>query len=202
MGVKAKAGVFESYDRALTGPKMKEEEWDRKVIPQATRKMKEKYGLKFDKKVIIPTDEDLLERLYRAGLEMLVTCGTFCADMGRVIKYTEEEILEAVAGAPNELTIGEGRDVRKMAPRYGNDPRPPLCQGGPTGAPVSENIFRETHEAFAREPLVDCIVDGVLGSIYGHPLSMGTPWDICAAKVEVMAIREAVRRAGRPGMGF
>ncbi len=202
MGVKAKAGVFESYDRALTGPKMTDAEWDRKVIPQTAKKIKEKYNLRFDKKKIIPTDDNVLERLYRAGLEMLVTCGTFCADTGRIIKYTEEEVLEAVAGAPRELVIGEGRDARRMVPRYGNDPCPPLCQGGPTGAPVSENIFVETHEAFAREPLVDCIVDGVLGTIYGRPLAPDTPWDIAAAKVEAMAVREAVRRAGRPGMGF
>ena len=202
MGVKAKAGVFESYDRAITGPKMDENEWDRKIIPETTRKLKEKYNLKFDKKQIIPTDDDVLERLYRAGLEMLVTCGILCTETKRVIKYTEEEILEAVAGAPRELVIGEGRDARRMVARYGNDPCPPLCQRGPTGAPVSENIFVETHEAFAREPLVDSIVDGVLGTIYGHPLASNTPWDIAAAKLEALALREAVRRAGRPGMGF
>jgi methylamine--corrinoid protein Co-methyltransferase len=60
----------------------------------------------------------------------------------------------------------------------------------------------ETHEAFAREPLVDCIVDGVFDTIYGHPLKSHTPWDIAAAKAEATALREAVRRAGRPGMGF
>jgi len=127
MGVKAKAGVFESYDRAITGPKMDENEWDRKIIPETTRKLKEKYNLKFDKKQIIPTDDDVLERLYRAGLEMLVTCGILCTETKRVIKYTEEEILEAVAGAPRELVIGEGRDARRMVARYGNDPCPPLC---------------------------------------------------------------------------
>ena len=202
MGVKAKAGVFTSYERALTGPQISEEEWDRKVIPQTAKKLKEKYNLKFDKKQIIPTDGDLLERLYQAGLEMLSICGIFCTGTKRIIKYTKEEIVEAVAGAPVQLIIGEGRDARTMAARYGNDPRPPLCQGGPTGAPVSENIFVQTHEAFAREPLVDCIVDGVLDTIYGHPLASDTPWDIAAAKVEAMALREAVKRAGRPGMGF
>jgi len=132
----------------------------------------------------------------------LVTCGTFCINTGRVIKYTKEEVLNAMAGASREVVIGEGRDARRMVARYGNDPRPPLTQGGPTGAPVSENIFMETHEAFAKEPLVDCIVDGVFGSIYGHPLAKDTPWDIAAAKAEALALREAVRRAGRPGMGF
>ena len=202
MAVKDRGDVFESYDRALTGPKISEQEWDRKIIPETARKLKEKYKLKFDKSKIIPTDTDTIDRLFQAGLEMLVTCGTLCADTGRVIKYTEEEILMAAAGAPREIVIGEGRDARRMRARSFDDPCPPLCQGGPTGAPVSENIFIETHEAFAREPLVDSIVDGVYDTIYGHPLASNTPWDIAAAKAEAMALREAVRRAGRPGMGF
>jgi len=202
MAVREKGDVFESYERALSGPKMDEQEWDRKVIPQTAKKLKEKYGLKFDKGKINPTDDDVLDRLFQAGLEMLATCGTYCTETGRVIKYTEEEIMMAMAGATREVIIGEGRDARRMAARRFDDPNPPLCQGGPTGAPVSENIFMETHEAFAREPLVDCIVDGVLDTIYGHPLKSYTPWDIAASKAEAMALREAVRRAGRPGMGF
>ena len=202
MAVRERSDVFESYERALSGPKMDEQEWDRKVIPQTAKKLKERYGLKFDKGKINPTDDDVLDRLFQAGLEMLTTCGTYCTETGRIIKYTEEEIMMAMAGAPREIIIGEGRDARKMAARRFDDPNPPLCQGGPTGAPVSENIFMETHEAFAREPLVDCIVDGVFDTIYGHPLKSHTPWDIAAAKAEAMALREAVRRAGRPGMGF
>jgi len=202
MAVRERGDVFESYERALSGPKMDEQEWDRKVIPQTAKKLKEKYGLKFDKGKINPTDDDVLDRLFQAGLEMLATCGTYCTETGRVIKYSEEEIMMAMAGAPREIIIGEGRDARKMAARRFDDPNPPLLQAGPTGAPVSENIFMETHEAFAREPLVDCIVDGVFDTIYGHPLKSHTPWDIAAAKAEAMAVREAVRRAGRPGMGF
>jgi methylamine--corrinoid protein Co-methyltransferase len=202
MAVREKGDVFESYERALSGPKMDEQEWDRKVIPETAKKLKEKYGLKFDKGKINPTDDDVLDRLFQAGLKMLATCGVYCTETGRVIKYTEEEIMMAMAGAPREVIIGEGRDARRMAARRFDDPNPPLCQGGPTGAPVSENIFMETHEAFAREPLVDCIVDGVFDTIYGHPLKSHTPWDIAAAKAEATALREAVRRAGRPGMGF
>ena len=202
MAVREKGDVFESYERAISGPKIDEDEWDRSVIPQTAKKLKEKYNLKFDKSVIIPTDEDMLDRLFQAGLEMLSTCGTFCTDTSRVIKYTKDEIMMAMAGAPREVVIGEGRDARRMVSRRYDAPTPPLCQGGPTGAPVSENIFVETHEAFAREPLVDCIVDGVFDTIYGHPLKSHTPWDVAASKAEAMSLREAVRRAGRPGMGF
>jgi methylamine--corrinoid protein Co-methyltransferase len=202
MAFKEKVGVFETYDRARTGPRVDEKEWDRKITFQTTSKLKEKYKLKFDRSKIIPTDTDMLDRLYQAGLEMLVEMGVYCMDTGRVIKYTEDEVLMAVAGAPHELTLGEGRDARQLAARSFDDPRPPLNQGGPTGAPVSENIFIPMHEAYAREPLVDAIVNGVLSTINGREPKPGSPWEIAAVKGEVSMIRMAMTRAGRPGMAM
>ncbi len=197
-----KVGVFETYDRARTGPRMDEKEWDQKVTFQTANKLKKKYKLQFDRTKIIPTDEDMLDRLFQAGLEMLVEMGVYCMDTGRIIKYTEEEVLLAVAGAPKELTLGEGRDARRLAPRRFDSPIPPLCQGGPTGAPVSEDCFIAMHEAFAREPLVDTIVNGVLATINGREPKPGSPWEIAAVKGEVSQIRAAMTRAGRPGMAM
>ncbi|UCF93785.1 MAG: monomethylamine:corrinoid methyltransferase, partial [Desulfobacterales bacterium] len=168
MAFKEKVGVFETYDRARTGPKVDEDEWDKKLTYQKANQLKEKYKLEFDRAKIIPTDTDMIDRLFQAGLEMLVDTGIYCMDTGRVIKYTEDEVMMAVAGAPRELTLGEGRDARKLAARSFDDSRPPLCQGGPTGAPVSEDIFVAMHEAYAREPLVDTIVNGVLSTINGR----------------------------------
>jgi len=36
MAVREKGDVFESYERALSGPKMDEQEWDRKLIARLT----------------------------------------------------------------------------------------------------------------------------------------------------------------------
>jgi methylamine--corrinoid protein Co-methyltransferase len=202
MSFKDKVGVFETYDRARTGPKVDEKEWDQKLTFQMAHRLKEKYKLKFDRSKIIPTDTDMIDRLFQAGLEMLVEMGVYCMDTGRVIKYTREEVLMAVAGAPRELTLGEGRDSRILRARSFDDPRPPLCQGGPTGAPVSENIFIAMHEAYAREPLVDTIVNGVLSTINGREPKPGSPWEIAAVKGEVSMIRMAMARAGRPGMAM
>jgi methylamine--corrinoid protein Co-methyltransferase len=202
MAFKERIGVFETYDRARTGPRVAEKEWDEKLTHQTAAKLKEKYKLQFDRSKIIPTDNDMLDRLFQAGLEMLVEMGVYCMDTGRVIKYTEDEVMTAVAAAPRELTLGEGRDSRQLAARKFDDPRPPLVQGGPTGAPVSENIFIAMHEAYAREPLVDTIVDGVLSSINGHEPKPGSPWEIAAVKAEASMIRMAMARAGRPGMGL
>lgn len=202
MAHKDKVGVFESYDRARSGPRLDEKEWDRKIIFKNASKLKKKYKLKFDRSKIIPTDNDMIDRLYQAGLEMLVDMGIFCMDTGRVIKYTENEVLMAAATAPCQVTLGEGHDARQLAGRRFNDSHPPLCQGGPTGAPVSENIFIPMHEAFAQEPLVDTIVNGVLATINGREPKPGSPWEIAAVKSEVSMIRMAMTRAGRPGMAM
>ena len=202
MAFKEKVGVFESYDRARSGPRVDEKEWDQKLTYQTAAKIKKKYGLKFDRAQIIPTDTDIIDRLFQAGMEMLVEMGIYCMDTGRVIKYTEDEVRMAVAGAPREITLGEGRDARKLAARSFDSPQPPLCQGGPTGAPVSENLFIAMHEAYAREPLVDTIVNGVLSTINGREPKPGSPWEIAAVKGEVSMIRMATAKAGRPGMAM
>jgi methylamine--corrinoid protein Co-methyltransferase len=202
MAFKERIGVFETYDRARTGPKFDEEEWDRRLTYQTAKKLKEKYKLEFDRSKIVPTDTDMIDRLFQAGREMLVEMGVYCMDTGRVIKYTEDEVMMAVAGAPKQLTLGEGCDARMLAPRSFDDPHPPLCQGGPTGAPVSENIFIAMHEAYAREPLVDTIVDGVLSTINGREAKPDSPWEIAAVRGECSLIRLAMMRAGRPGMAM
>ena len=202
MAFKERVGLFETYDRMRDGERIPEREWDRKITPKTATSLKEKYKLKFDRHKIIPDDEDEIDRLFQAGMEMLVTMGFYNSDMQRVCKYTEDEIKAAIDGAPRELWLGEGRDSRHLAPRRYDDPRPPLNQGGPTGAPISEDVFIGVHEAYAREPLVDSIVDGVMNTIYGKDPKPSSPNEIAAVKAEAAGIREAMRKAGRPGMAL
>ncbi len=194
--------VFDIYDRAKTGEKMEESVWDYQVIPQTASKLKKKYNIKMDKSTIIPTDQELIDNLFQAGLEMLVTCGVYCIDTGRVIKYTKEEVLDAISHAPSSVIYGEGNNAVNLACRSYDDKRPPIIQGGPTGAPCSEEHFLNIHQSYAQEPLVDTIVDGVLQTIQGHDPQPGTPWEIAAVKSEAIMVRAAQDRAGRSGMGL
>lgn len=194
--------VFEGYERARKGPKVDEKVWDFEIIPQTATRLKEKHGIHMDKKVMIPTDPDLMERLYQAGLEMLVECGVYAIETGRVIKWTKEEVLYTVACAPQRAVIGEGLHSRPLVPRAYNDPRPPLIQGGPTGAPVSEQHFLGIHESYAKEGIVDCIVDGVLEKINGYNPKPESPWEVLASKQEMLLVRQAQAKACRSGMGL
>lgn len=194
--------VFDIYDRAKTGPKMEEKEWDTKIIPQTAAKLKKKYNLEMDKTVIIPTDEELINNLFKAGLEMLVECGIYCIDTGRVIKYSEEEVLASINAAPSSAVYGEGKNAVLLAPRSFKDSKPPIIQGGPTGSPCSEEHFLGIHQSYAQERMVDTIVDGVLQTINGHDPVPNSPWEIAAVKSEAIMVRAAQMRAGRSGMGL
>lgn len=191
--------VYETYNRAISGPKVPERDWDYKIIPQNSAKLKEKYGLKFSSE-IIPTDKELIDNLFQAGVEMLVETGVYNIDTGRVIKVTEEEVYEGIKKAPKKLVLGEHNDAVEMIQRKGNPPTKPVIQGGPTGAPVSEDIFIQMFQSYAQEPLVDTIVNGVLATIEGNEATAGSPWEIKATLFELYYIREACRKAGRPYM--
>jgi methylamine--corrinoid protein Co-methyltransferase len=197
-----KVTVFEAFNRAKNGERVDENAWDYEIIPKTASRLKEKYGIQMDKKVMVPTDPTLIGNLFKAGMEMLVECGVYCMDTGRVIKYTEEEVWASVAAAPGYCTIGEGRDSRWLGPRSYTDPNPPLIQGGPTGAPCSEQYFLAIHESYAKEAIVDTIVDGVMQTINGYDPTPNSPWEIAAVKQEAYQVRLAQARAGRPGMGL
>lgn len=192
-----------AYKRALTGPKVKEQEWDFKIIPEATKRLVKEYDIKIDRNTIIP-DKDLADRIYEAGLRLLLEVGVYNMTTGRVIKTTEDEFRDAIKYTPKEFTIGAGKDsVRVVQRRAGgaNYDRKPIIQGGPTGAPCSEKYFLPIHLSYAQEAVVDTIVNGVLSSVLGEEVTPNTPMEIKAVKMEQQLVRYACSLAGRPGMG-
>lgn len=194
--------VFDVYDRAKKGAKVPENDWDFKIVPKTAKALKKKYDIKMDKNVIIPEDKELMNKLFQAGLEMLETTGIYCIDTGRVIKYTRDEIMHALASAPDHFTFGKDAEAHLITPRAFDSKKPPIIQGGPTGSPCSEEMFLKIHQAYAQEPIVDTIVDGVMQTVMGHDPQPGTPWELMAVRSEALQVREAQMRAGRAGMGL
>ena len=199
MTAKRYVDIYEAYDRFYEGPRVREDQWDYSIIPTNASLMKEKYDITFGPD-IIPTDPDLCDRLFLAGVDMLLTTGFYNPDLGRVLHLTEEEIFEGLKMAPKKLTLGSGKDKRKCKARRGNSRRKPIIQGGPTGAPVSESIFVPMIESYAQEPVVDTIVSGVLNTVNGHPATTDTPWEIRATMAEIRNVREAMLLSQRPNM--
>jgi methylamine---corrinoid protein Co-methyltransferase len=190
---------FDFYDRAQKGEKCTQDDWDLMTIPMKSMELKQKYNLDFGTESV-PTDKDQMERLFKAGFEMLLDCGIYCTDTKRIVKYTEDEIWDAINNPMPAFQLGTGRDSVQMKKRTVGDKRKPIVQGGPTGSPISEDMFMPVHMSYALEKEVDTIVNGVMMTIRGKPPIPGSPYEILAAKSETRLIRNAASMAGRPGM--
>ena len=177
--------ITDVYERFVKGKKVKVEDWDYKVIPENLTALKEKYNIKIENDSIIPEDKELINNLFQAGLEMLVTTGYYCQDLGRVMHVTEEEVWEGIKKTPKKLILGEGRDIARFYPRRGNSPVKPIIQGGPTGSPLSEDYFMKIMQTYAQEGQVDTLVNGVMTTIEGKPAKSKTPYEIRATMAEL-----------------
>ena len=192
--------ISDVYGRFVKGKKVAESDWDYTIIPTKLTELKDKYKLNFGDK-FIPEDKETINNLFLAGLEMLVDTGYYCTDLGRVMKVTEEEVWEGIKKTPTKIILGEGRDIARFYPRRGNSPVKPIIQGGPTGSPISEDIYVQVMQSYAQEGVVDNLVNGVMTTYEGHPAKTNTPYEILATMSELRAVKEARIRAGRPGLG-
>jgi methylamine--corrinoid protein Co-methyltransferase len=170
------------------------------VLP--VRRLVKKYDLAWDKNQIIPENNDLIDNLFRAGMELAVSSGIYCITTGRVIQFTKVEIEEGIDRLPRTLVMGEGSDSRELFSRKVMDGRPPLIWAGNPGAPTPEELFLPCVKSWMQEPLVDMATCGSLASVNGRPVENGSPMEIYAARWELSQLREALRQVGRPGMGL
>ena len=189
----------EIVQRSETGPFVQEPEFDRSLT-HTVRALVREHGLKFDPQDLVPSDDGLADRLYRAGVELLAQMGAYNQSTERRILLSRAEIEEAVAAAPSAVVLGEGKDAVVERHRGVESEIPCLMHSGPTGTPCSEKLHPLILQSCAQEPLVDCLGHGSVPTYLGEAIVAGSPQEILAARHQASLAREAVRRAGRPGM--
>ena len=81
-------GFSEVIQRAMTGPLVPEKEYDLKVFVPGLRKIIKKYDIRYDPETPVPSDDELADRLFQAGLEFYEQVGTYCVDTNRIIHFT------------------------------------------------------------------------------------------------------------------
>ncbi len=198
-----KVTIFDVLKRAETGTICKSEDWCKKVIPGKINEKLKKHGLE---KTCTPEnpinmDDSLADKFWEAGLELAIDTGFLCETTRRVIKFTEEEIKDYIRGAPAEITLGGGRDRITIRARAPEDKNP--FNGawmGPMGVEISEDLWIPIHQSHAQYRIVDGMAAGVLQTAYGIEVKTGTPSETLAGMLEAVLTKEALRRAGRPGM--
>jgi methylamine---corrinoid protein Co-methyltransferase len=188
-------------DRSAIGESMAVSDWDF-ALAMAVRRLVKKYGLDWDRTHVINDDPARADAIFDAALELAIELGVYNYSTGRVVKFAPDELLMGLRKAPQALTLGEGKDARILYARKVCDARPPLAWAGTPGTPVPERLFLPMAVSYAQEPLVDMMTCGTLTHVDGRVVETGSPLEIVATRRELQYLREAQRRAGRPGIGL
>ena len=61
--------LLEVLYRAETGPIIDEKEFEAKLITSTVKRLISKYDIKFDRNTIVPSDDDLADRIFRRILQ-------------------------------------------------------------------------------------------------------------------------------------
>ena len=197
--------LWEVLDRACnTGKVMATKDFDMKVFSVTSRLVKE-YDIKYDPKTPVPNDDSLADDAWKAGLQLFTEVGAYCVNSNRLISFEESEIREGLKELRGEAIIGEGSERRFLSLRGVDDKKSPtIVCGGVIESNIPEGeLFVKLYQSIAQEPVIDGFYVGPpLQSSEGRLVRSGTPLEAHLGRSMVSWVREAIRRAGRPGMHF
>lgn len=188
------------YERALKGPVMSEKDFDMKLFIPRLKRLVNEYGIQYDRENPVPSDDAAADNLYNAALDFMMEAGVYCQDTNRVIQFSKDEILEAVKEAPGKCFAGEGKDAGVFGMRKPDEKKLPWLHVGSGIICTSEEVMTNLIEAYGSISEADSISISALDSIKGIPVTAGSPAELYAAIKGIKTGREALRRAGRPGL--
>lgn len=194
--------LLNNLDKAYTGPLCTVKEWDTKVIPRTIKAKLKEHGLEntYDPENPINTSDELADRFFKAGWELALELGMLCEDTERIIKIDESELLETIRDYQRQNILGEGQDQVIMRPRRPEDPTEPLLCAS-LGIVCSEENYLPLVQGLVKyNKLVDVLHGPTLATVFGRTIRSGTPYETLMGDYESQLKKEALWRAGRPGM--
>ncbi len=193
---------LELCSRSHTGTKVTKDDWDMDYIIEEVRDLVEAYGFGWDKQVLIPEEDKLLDDMFRAAKELILRTGVYNMTTGRIISFTEEEIEAGLRGMKKELVMGQGKDAYTLVARGIEDRKEPAVWAGNPGCPTPESIYYANVLSSAKEPVVDLLTCGSLVDVDGFTVKSGEPTELIAVRRELAYLHKALEEVGRPGMGL
>jgi methylamine--corrinoid protein Co-methyltransferase len=191
----------EIIGRALTGPILSEKEYDLNRFVRTLRRIVKQYNIRYDPATPVTWDDDLADRVWQAGLQLIAETGVYCTDTERIIEFSPAELEQAVRDAPQNLTLGSGREARVMPYRAPESSVLPFFSLGAAGNPVdSEAVLLSLTHTYAELPYADAVPPPSLTRLDGRSILAGSPLEIEGCLRTARLAKEAFRRAGRPGL--
>jgi methylamine--corrinoid protein Co-methyltransferase len=200
--MKHRSRLIEVLHRAETGPIIDEMEFERRLVAPTIRNLVKQYDIHYDKSVFVPSDDDLADRVFQAGLDLAVDVGMFCQSTSRRITWTRNELEEGLRFCPSEVTLGWGNDAVTARARKPDDDARVIVAGGAYGTPVPESMYIPMSLSYLKEPVIELIDNPSLETVYGYPVKAGSPWEVLGARREAELALQAASIAGRPGISL
>jgi len=181
---------------------MSEEKFETELLPSVLASVQAKYKIEADPDEPVMADPDMADAVFQAGMELLLELGLYCQDTKRIIKFTEEEIKEAIATARHEVTLGQGRDEITLKPRAPGDTQHPYCWP-PAGTFTADvDIYRAHALTVVQEPTCDGVFPMPLYGIGNTKNIAETPAHTLVCLTEARIMNDVATWAGRPGLFF
>ena len=192
---------WEILDRTMTGPIMKEEDFENELFPTKMAEIVAKHKIEYDPEEPIMSDPGMADEIFQAGLELLVEVGLYCKDTKRIVKFTEEEIKEVIQTRKSEVTLGKDRDAITLRPRAPGDKQHPYTFFPAGGYLISDlNLYKLHVLTAAQEPLCDGLILLPLTEVGAIKPISGTPSETLLLQTEAQIGNEVAARVGRPGL--
>ncbi len=192
--------LVEVAERSRTGVKMASRDWELGLFRKIQELLKE-HKLDFSKaEEFINTDNSMADAAFQAAVDFIVDMGAYCISTGRIIRFSEAEVKDAIKAAPKQIVMGEGKDVRifKQGKIEGREP-PNICPGH--HAPFTEDLGMMVVKNFAQIPRTDFLEGFNFPAVDGVEI-LGPPLEAYASRKQVAYLREGIRRAGKPGLAI
>jgi methylamine--corrinoid protein Co-methyltransferase len=194
-------GVRDILERSLTGPVMKERDFDLAFAKRLRQLYADATGSRGapDPDRVVPDDETA-DLVFAAAVELLAEVGMYNKDSQRVVRITREEILEVASSRLSEIELGTGAERVTVRERKPGSNFPPAIVTGPVGGPFTEEYYLPCHLSYAQEPTCQGLLGGVLLGWQGIENMAGRPNEVIVTAAEGELIARAAEAAGKPGL--
>jgi methylamine--corrinoid protein Co-methyltransferase len=192
--------LLEIWDRAQNGKLVNEKEWNMGLFHKLTELTK-KYDIRRKKDEWINTDEEVLDRVFEAAIEFISGFGVYCRDLRRVIRFSEEEVRQAVEAAPSEITVGAGNEKATINHMDVEDKRIRNVLGGGHMGFSHDLIPLVVKNLVETLPRIDYMEGMNFKEIDGREINNVGLASYAHVKA-IEAQKEGLRMAGKPGIAI
>ncbi|HJO23077.1 MAG: monomethylamine:corrinoid methyltransferase [Myxococcota bacterium] len=194
--------LWETIQRSLTGPIMPEETFETELLPNALEFLQEKHKIEWNPDEPVMIDHDMADAVFEAGKELLLDVGLYCKNTKRIVKFTQEEIEEAVITAKHEITLGQERQAVTLSPRAPGDEQHPYCFNQAGAFTTNVELYKQYAMTVMQEPTCDGVIPIPLFSVGDMKNIADTPAQTFVCLTEARIMNEAASWSGKPGLFF